>query len=239
MSLLRELQKYAITKDFFEEFNRTSYVEDGESKSDKTKGKQTHDNIKPKPIQQQKHENTYKSLFWTLYAVIENEHQVSMIENHEFKVKNDFSMKFVEEIKQNKGFLKQHKLRFHEIEASILYDKDINISTLKAIALFKKMNLFFIWNNRYYIFESNEDDPFDVIIREREKYRFERQCMKCHIMEKMVNNKLYMEDVRTQLKSMSSYKLDDLKIIAKTLGIDTQTKKTKQVLYEEINSKID
>lgn len=232
MSLLRDLQKYAITKDFFEEFNNTTYVESEKPNNEK----HTTSIVKPKTDITKPQ---YNSLFWTLYAIIESEHQLSMIKNHEFKIKNLFSMKFVEDIKQNKAFLKQNKLRFHEIEASMLYDKDINISTLKAIVLFNRMNMFYIWNNRYYIFESNEDDHFNIIIREREKYTFERELSKKYIMENIVKDKLYMEDVRIQLKSMTSYKLDDLKSMAKTLGIDIETKKTKQLLYEEINSKID
>ena len=52
-----------------------------------------------------------------------------------------------------------------------------------------------------------------------------------------------MEDARIQLKSMSSYKLDELQSIASMFGIPLENshkkKKTKQLLYEEINSKID
>ena len=231
---LRNLQKYAITKNFFEEFQPVL--------------KDVKDNTKPvvsikKEIANKSscknHTEYYNSLFWTLYSVLETEHMTSMLENHKFKIKNDFAMKFVEDIKSHKGFLKEHKLRFHEIESSILYDKDISLGCLKAIVLFKKMNMVYIWNNRYYIFESNEDDPFNVIRRNREKYTFERNISKATILETMVNDKLEMEGVRSDLKSITSYKLDELKSIAKRLGICIETKKTKQVLYEEINSKID
>ena len=231
---LRNLQKYAITKNFFEEYHeKPREVKDKEksfiSQKKKIINKSSHEN----------NEEFYDSLFWTLYSVIETEHMTSMIENHKFKIKNNFSLKFIEEIKNNKVFLKQNKLRFHEIESSILYDKDISIVCLKAIVLLKKMNLIYIWNNRYYIFESNEDDIFHVIRRNREKYSFQKDITKKCILESMTNNKILMEDTKTQLKSVTSYKLDELKCIAKKLGICIETKKTKQVLYEEINSKID
>ena len=63
------------------------------------------------------------------------------------------------------------------------------------------------------------------------------------ILQGKAKNKFMMEDVRTQLKSMSSYKLEELQNIASMLGIPLENshkkKKTKQLLYEEINSKID
>ena len=166
-----------------------------------------------------------------------------MQETHQFKMKNDFAMKFVEELKNNKPFIKQNKFKFHDIESSILYDKDISLMTLKALVLLNKMNVIYLWNNKYYVFESNDDDPFQFIERNREKYSFDRDLSKKDLMQEKLKHKLRMEDVRTQLKSMSSYKLDELQSIASLLGIPLESahkkKKTKQVLYEEINSKID
>jgi hypothetical protein len=231
MSLLHNLQKYAITKDFFEAHKPRDDVRKPEERKKKV-------NTDRKPVKT-KEEYRYSSLFWTVYSLLENEHIKSMMENHEFKIKNDFSMKFVEEIKNNKGFLKQNKLKFHDIESSMLYDSDIDINTLKAIILFRKKNVFYLWNNRYYLFESNDDDRYDVIIRDKESYTFCRELSKNDIMKDKVANKLLMENTRTQLKSLSAYKLEELKRMAKILGIDTETKKTKQKLYEEINSKID
>ena len=251
MSLLRDLQKYAITKDFFEEFYRPLKDDSKKSMSNVPQKSQLLANVPPKvnKVKAEKSKvnmesnNTYNSLFWTFYALIKNEHEVSMQETHKFKMKNDFALKFVEELKSNKPFIKQNKLKFHDIESSILYDKDISLMTLKALILFNKMNVIYIWNNKYYIFESNDDDAFQLIERQREKYSFDRNMQKQDILQGKAKNKFMMEDVRTQLKSMSSYKLEELQNIASMLGIPLENshkkKKTKQLLYEEINSKID
>jgi hypothetical protein len=152
-------------------------------------------------------------------------------------------MKFIEDIKRNKGFLRENKLRFHDIEASLLYDEDISLSTFKALVLFYKINVVYIWNNKYYIFEGNEETHMFHIIRKMRKngncYTTEHDFAKESILEKELLGKLFMEDTRTQLKSVSSYKLNELKMMAEILGIGLDKKKTKQVLYEEINSKID
>ena len=124
-----------------------------------------------------------------------------------------------------------------------MYDKDISLITLKALVLLHKLNLIYIWNNKYYIFQSNDDDLFQVIERNREKFIFDRDLSKETILQEKAHKKLLMEDVRTQLKSMSAYKLEHLQTIATMFGIALETthkkKKTKQLLYEEINSKID
>ena len=246
MSLLRDLQKYAITKDFFEEFYRPLKDDSKKSMANVPQKTQTLANKAEnsrKVNKEASKSTTYHSLFWTFYALIKSEHELSMQETHRFKMKNDFALKFIEELKSNKPFIKQNKLKFHDIESSILYDKDISLMTLKALILFNKMNVIYIWNNKYYIFESNDDDAFQVIERTREKYSFDRDLSKQHILEGKVKNKLLMDDARTQLKSMSSYKLDELQSIASMLGIPLENshkkKKTKQLLYEEINSKID
>jgi hypothetical protein len=111
------------------------------------------------------------------------------------------------------------------------------------MALFRKLNLIYAWNNKYYIFESNDEDEFYFIERNREKYSSFEALKKTDILETMVKGKLYMEDLRVQLKASGSYKMDDIKEKAQVLCIPITNpdgkRKTKQKLYEEINSKID
>ena len=230
---LRTLQSYSINKDFYNRFYKEAVKERGDS-TVKVKVKPNQQNVvKPPPS---------ISLFWTFYSLVKNEQEV-VLEQNKFKLKNAFSMKFVEDIKKDKVFLKQNKFRFHDIESSIIYDKDITLSTLKCLVLFFKLNMIYSWNNKFYIFESNDDDKFYYIERTREKYTCDEDLEKEHILKERVKNKLFMEDVRMQLKSPTSYKVDELKVMAETLKIPTLSpngkRKTKQQLYEEIIIKID
>lgn len=235
MNTLRDLQKYTISKDFFEVFKHTEKKSDNRDIGTQAKKK----NQQRVPVGDEEKTHSYKSLFWTFYSLINNEHTTSMIEHHKFKIKNDFSLRFVSLIKNNKGFLKQNKLKFHDIESSILYNDDITIDTLKALVLFNKMNVCYIWNNKYYIFESNDEDVFHVIKRVRETFTFNRNVTRQQVMENEVSKKILMDNTRTQLKSVSSYKLEDLKQMALLLDIDINIHKTKLKLYNEINRKID
>lgn len=233
---LRTLQSYSINKDFYNRFYR-DLIHDSKKKKDTSVAR-----IKNKQSVNHSSSTVYNSLFWTFYSLVKNEQEV-VLEQNKFKLKNAFTMKFVEDIKKDKALLKQNKLRFHDIESSILYDKDIALSTLKCLVLFFKLNLIYAWNNKYYIFESNDDDKFYFIERNREKYTCEKDLEKGFIIKDKVKNKLFMEDVRQGLKSPGSYKADDLKVMADTLNITLITpngkRKTKQQLYEEIITKID
>ena len=233
---LRTLQNYSINRDFYNKFYK-DLTNDNKKNNPSSVAR-----IKSKPIVDNSNTIVHTSLFWTFYSLVKNEQEV-VLDQNKFKLKNAFSMKFVEDIKKDKAFLKQNKLRFHDIESSILYDKDIALPTLKCLVLFFKLNLIYAWNNKYYIFESNDDDNFYFIERNREKYTCVKDLEKDIILKDKVKNKLFMEDVRQQLKSSSSYKADDLKIMAEKLNIPLIThdgkRKTKQRLYEEIITKID
>jgi hypothetical protein len=140
--------------------------------------------------------------------------------------------------------MKENKIRFHDVEASVLYDKDINLSTLRALVLFYKINLVFIINNRYYIIEndtSEQNDKLYIIHQNRYKIAYELinredKCNKTH-------GKLFMDGTRTTLKTPGTYKLDELKEYCNILGINLLShdnkKKTKQQLYDDIIIKID
>ena len=245
---LRSLQSYSINKEFYGKFYREVVKRD---KGEKIKGNPNANgqpNAKSsakssaKPNAHGLTTTVFNSLFWTFYSLVNNEQEV-VLEQNKFKTKNAFALKFVETIKKEKVFLKQHKLRFHDIESSILYDKDITLPTLKCLVLHYKINLVYCWNNKYYIFESNDEDKFFYIDRNREKYTCDRHLEKSDIINSKMKNKLFMEDVRTELKSLGSYKVDELKTMAEILNISINTddgkRKTKQQLYEAIITKID
>jgi hypothetical protein len=243
---LRSLQKFSINKEFYDKF----YVETIRQKDEKQdRNEQSKMNYNKKQTHNKNVISggssltaaaaaaSFPSLFWTLYSLL-NEHEV-ILQQNKFKLRSAFALTMVERLKTEKVFLKQHKLKFHDIESNLLYEKDISLATLKCIVLLNKLNLIYVWNNKYYVFESNDDDPYYVIQRNRETFSFRSELDK-QAAQDQTKGKLQMEDIRTSIKSLSSYKLDDLKKMADVLAIEhTQEKKTKQQLYEEIVAKID
>jgi hypothetical protein len=123
----------------------------------------------------------------------------------------------------------------------MLFDKDINLDSLKALCLFYKVKLYFIINNRYYLFEPECADEYSndtyMIYQNRHSISYEK------FNTNILKGKLYMKGTKITLKAPGSYKLDELKEICNTLGIDMKNadgkKKTKQQLYDDIIIKID
>lgn len=234
---LRNLQTYSINSEFYKKFYISIPKKNNSEKSEKSErsGKSE------KSGKSGKSETTYSSLFWAFYSLINNTHEV--LEQNKFKIKNNFSLKFVEQINKEKSFLKQNKLKFHDIESNILYDKDINLSTLKCLVLLNKINLVYVCNNKYYLIESNDDDNYFYISKSQLTWKCDQNLKKSELVNGILANKLLMENIRTCLKSLSSYKVDDLIKMATILSIPINNKsgkrKTKQQLYEEINIKID
>ena len=151
---LRSLQNFSINKEFYDKF----YVEtirQKDEKQDKKFNKKQNQNKNiisggsslTAAVAAVAASSTFSSLFWTLYSLL-NEHEV-ILQQNKFKLKNAFALTLVERLKTEKPFLKQNKLKFHDIESNLLYDKDISLATLKCIVLLNKLNLIYLWNNNY------------------------------------------------------------------------------------------
>lgn len=234
---LLNLQKYAFTKNFFEELKR--------SHNEQVKVNDIHtEQVNVKDKDTVKDNNSVNSLFWAFFCVLKGSDDYHLHQNNLFKIKNEFSIKFVETLKKEKVFMKQYKIRFHDVEASLLYDNDINLMTLRALVLFHKLKLCFIVNNRYYMIEDDSTDKnesFSLIHKNKHKFSYEKISSE-EINEK-TTGKLYMDGIRSTLKAPSNYKLDELKEICAILNINTVCgsgkKRTKQQLYDDIIIKID
>jgi hypothetical protein len=244
---LYNLQKYAFTKNFFEEMKdtRVGYENDRKKQNvdKKIKADVVHVQQQVQVKQQVQHSqnNKIQSLFWAFFCIYRGEEEYHLNKSNSFKMKNEFSLKFVEDLKKEKVFMKQNKIRFHDVEASMLFDKDINLDSLRALCLFYKVKLYFVINNRYYFFEpecadENSNDTY-MIHQNRHSISYEK------FDTNILKGKLYMEGTKITLKAPGSYKLDELKEICNTLGIDMKNadgkKKTKQQLYDDIIIKID
>jgi hypothetical protein len=225
---LSKYQKFSINKNFYE---TKKIVFINTSKNDKNKiCKNVTKDISENKIKI----NKSKNLFWAFYYLV-NE---IVFNKNEFKMKNDFIYKFLENIKKEKIFLKQNKIKISSLE-NMLYEKDISLEALRGLTLYFKKNLLYIENNKYYLFKSNDDDDFSYIEKNKENIIYEKIILNEDFKSK-IEKKILMEGTRTCLKSISSYKLKELQDIALILTIDfSNIKKTKQNLYEEITMKIE
>ena len=203
-----------------------------------------------------KHENfNESSLFWVFYRVLNNEYEKEKM----FQIKQNFCIKLLEQVKVNKGELKECKVKYTDFEQSLLYDKDINAETLKVLARIFRKNILYTENIKYYKFfekeenfekeekeenfEKEEKEEKDLfLIKKRENYysceKVENN-KKTQILEQIEKTHYFVENVKKPINSASYYKLDEIKTIAEQLNIklayQNGKNKTKTEIYQEIS----
>lgn len=158
----------------------------------------------------------------------------------------NFRIKFVETLKENSGWIKTNKIKLSNIEIEAIdVTKDISISGFffKTFALFYKLNILVIKDNIYKIF--NNDDIFTpqyVIIFDNNKCNYKLIDKNEKNNEIYENAKSNLFEYSKPLKSITSYKVDDLKEFSRRLNINTIDDNGKQflkkIIYEKILSKL-
>ena len=213
---------------------KNSFKNEKTEKSDKNEKNEKNENF---------NEN---SLFWVFYSVLNNEYEKEKM----FQIKQNFCIKLLEQVKVNKGELKECKVKYTDFEQSLLYDKDINAETLKVLARIFRKNILYTENIKYYKFfekdekvEKDEKDEKELIlIKKRENYyscEKVENSKKTQILEQIEKTHYFVENVKKPINSASYYKLDEIKTIAEQLNIklayQNGKNKTKTELYQEIS----
>ena len=182
-------------------------------------------------------------LFWIFYRVLNNEYEKTKM----FQIKQNFCVKLLEQVKVNKGELKECKVKYGDFEQGLLYDKDINAEVLKVLARIFRKNILYTENIKYYKFfeeneenEENEEELF--LIKKRENYYSCEKVetnKKTQILEQIEKTHYFVENVKKPINSASYYKLEEVKTIAHRLNIKLAHQngkiKTKTELYQEIS----
>ena len=249
--LLVALRPYMFSKQLYVKFNAINKVEKNNIVSAETKEK-TKEKVKAKAKANTGFDNTQNkdkkndiSLFWTFYKILQNEHDYDP--SKMFQIKQNFCVKLLEELKKNKGVLKDCKVKYSDFEQSILYDNDISVEALKVLAAVFQKKIIFVENIKYYTFfdssssSSSFEGDFFLIKKIENFYSCEKYENKeiVAVLEQIKKTHYFVENVRKPINSASYYKLDDIRKIAQQLNLKLEhqngKQKTKMELYQEIN----
>ena len=136
-----------------------------------------------------------------------------------------------------KSELKAMKLRLNEIEDELVNQKKITKKGLVALCLLYKVNIFYVWNRKYFeiindatkeVYVINDDTNkngnnakiIELTLQQIEEYREKYWCI---------------ENIEKPLKAMTSYSKDELMaIIVKLDAKDITLKNTKKDMYQRI-----
>mgnify|MGYP006103379965 CR=1 FL=1 len=179
------------------------------------------------------------SLFWSFYNLVYgNSAKAYEFIQNTCETERETRFQLIDVIRSNKDIIKPLKLSRTSIEENIVYDKHLNIRSVIALThSLKCMNLLYVCGRTYHEVMLDESLPCHLIQKHsnKEKYGY---CMNIsmnqvdHVRETL----WYMENMDKPMKSISSYKADDLRYICTQLQLEFKhdEKCTKPVMYERI-----
>lgn len=183
-------------------------------------------------------------LFWSFYIMKHGlfTYEMNVLSQSFFTEKQE-KFKYIELIRQNKELLKLHKIKnLASLENELANEKTISIKTFIAMCIIENINVYLVNNRKLYINILDETLPINIIFKNKNKSNY---CIDFQTTEEKINNYkenyLIMETFEDNLKSINSYKVNDLLIICKKLNltISSDEKITKKYLYELISKNYD
>lgn len=189
------------------------------------------------------------SLFWCYYIIANGELDYEMLFLKNSLIAKQIKFKYVEKIRNNKQIIKTYKFdTITNIESNLVNDNIINIKTIMSLCAIDNINVVFITNKcTYFELLMNDTKPV-YIIREfdfQSKYnkQFGFEIVNASMLEHIRNTLYRVDSLNKPIKSLSSYKIQDLINISNKLKIELTNKETgkkliKNQIYELIIQKI-
>jgi len=183
------------------------------------------------------------SLFWCFYILKHGYFNYEMeINNKYFVVEKAEKIKYVCEIRNNKDILKIHKIKpFTEIEDDLANKDKISIKTFFALCVLENINVLLIDKRKIYELLCVDIDtahPVHIVHRNSQtgEHHIEVNATS-EVIQKYRDNYYKMSSFDASLKSIGSYKLEELVELCKKLDINisnnpNKKKQTKKNIYE-------
>jgi hypothetical protein len=174
------------------------------------------------------------TLFWCFFIIQNNYSQFEFLNNKNIAFENQLKINLITEIRGKREMLKNYKIPITRIESSLM-EKKISIQTLLYLCKIYNFNICYI-NDRVFnchIIDENKEVP--MISLKKNEYSYD--LISYEEYSNRINDLYEIENLEKPLKSITSYKLDELKQIYNKLNlnpINSSEKITKSKLYEEI-----
>jgi hypothetical protein len=211
-----------------------------------------------------KNNNKFKDkLFWCFYKLLKQFCDSDLDNINSFTLEKQFKFDMVEKIRNNKAILKSAKIQKTAVEDDLVNSEVISYKTFNALCLYHKINIVIIRNTTYTIIDNNlfdwenfdfeKNNIIDIILDNKFKilelkYDNDNKFSKNFEIDEIkvtdekilsiFNSYYFIKTLDKPLKSISSYKVDELLDICNKLKININDihgkRKTKQILYENI-----
>jgi hypothetical protein len=178
-------------------------------------------------------------LFWTFYIIKYGLFNYEMnVLRQSFSIEKQEKFKYINLIRENKELLKLHKIKnLQSLENELANENKISIKTFICMCIIENINIYLINDRKLYINILDETLPINIIFKNRNKPHY---CIDFQVSEEKINNYkenyLIISSFNNNLKSINSYKVNELLDICRKLNLNTSLneKLNKKDLYELI-----
>ena len=169
-------------------------------------------------------------LLWVYFIITNGEISYQMHENKNIVVEKNIKIDLVHKIRENKNILKQYKYApFAELESNLSNDKYLSLTTFFSLMVLENKNIIYLKKKCFYKCLMNDSDIIYLINDKHGICEIDRKQL-----DKINEENLEINSLTKPIKSITSYKLDELKYMTNVLNIKCNEKKNKKDFYEEI-----
>ena len=182
-------------------------------------------------------------LFWCWIIFLYGFSEYEMLRKNTFVTEKNLKIQFIDKLrnKDNKPILKKLKTKLTDIEGNLANENILTLKNLETMLIIEKYNFIFMNDKIYYENITYPDNKTCIIkfFKKNQNYGFMLNNDNLYELRK---NLFIVDSYIKPIKSISSYKAQDLRDICEKLNIDIMKtpskKKTKTELYQLLLEKI-
>jgi len=245
-NVVAELQDYMFTGDNLKQFNKHSQNAKRPNRDNKDKFVSSNaEKVKEKDKDKPK-DDIYKpfqtdSLFWCFYILKYGLSKYEMeVGNQHFPIEKAEKFRYIELFRTKKDILKINKIKpLADLENDLANNPRISIKTFFALCIVEKINILLVDKRKIYESITNDETKVNVIHRNGVSYE---NSIEFNVPDdKLANYRdtyYKVQGFDSGLKSMTSYKVDELLELCKKFDIDVSNSKpngdTKKLAKKDI-----
>lgn len=181
-------------------------------------------------------------LIWYYSILLNGMQSYHFLGNNAYQEENKMKMELVYKIRENKQLLKNHKIKYRDVESNLSNEAKTNMNTFLALLIVSETNFYYSDDKFYYEKLTNSNlDRYCYILKKNEKYYLWIGESYPDI-ESFKMNLITIDNLDKPLPSISNFKKPELEEWCKKLKIKYeyvgQKKLTKSKLYALIQENI-
>jgi len=237
ISFLHNFEKYMVTPELFNKFENSiakpSVITSQQNVVQNTKNQSRYNNDRV-------FIREYDKLFWCFYLIYDSE-QYELIDRKVFQTEKQMKIDLIEKIRKNVGPVKEAKLKLCDLESNMVNDKLLGLDGFQAFCIYYGLNVIVCYNHIYHHFHNDDDLPTSIVYIIGNQTYCEKDVSPSKLSE-IKDKYFFVSNSKKPLKSIGTYKTDDLVQICKQMKIvyydDAHKTYKKTQLYELISKKM-